>query len=93
MQLLESVDEQQMVKKLAAFPELMVVAADSRQPHRVVNYLQDLATQFHTFYNKCRVLDAQQPDLSRARLALVACLQIVLRNGLKLLGISAPERM
>ena len=93
LQLLESVDEQQMVKKLAAFPELVVVAADSRQPHRVVNYLQDLATQFHTFYNKCRVLDAEQPDLSRARLALVACLQIVLRNGLKLLGISAPERM
>ena len=93
LQLLESVDEQQIVKKLAEFPELLVVAADSRQPHRVVNYLQDLATQFHTFYNKCRVLDAEQPDLSRARLALVTCLQIVLRNGLKLLGISAPERM
>jgi len=93
LQLLESVDEQQIVKKLAEFPELVVVAANSRQPHRVVNYLQDLATQFHTFYNKCRVLDAEQPDLSRARLALVACLQIVLRNGLKLLGISAPEKM
>mgnify|MGYP002880293228 FL=1 len=93
LSLLNSIDEQQMIRKMAEFPQLVIASADNRQPHRLVNYLQDLANQFHTFYNKSRVLNVEQIDLSYARLALVSCLQIVLRNGLKILGLSTPERM
>ena len=93
LSLLNSIDEQQMIRKMAEFPQLVIAAADNRQPHRLVNYLQDLANQFHTFYNKSRVLNVEQMDLSYARLALVSCLQIVLRNGLRILGLSTPERM
>ena len=93
LSLLNSIDEQQMIRKMAEFPQLIIASADNRQPHRLVNYLQDLANQFLTFYNKSRVLNVGQIDLSYARLALVSCLQIVLRNGLKILGLSTPERM
>ena len=93
LRLLNSVEEQRIIKKMTDFPQQVIAAADNRQPHRLINYLQDLANQFHTFYNKYRVLNTDQIDLSYARLALVSCLQIVFRNGLKILGISAPERM
>lgn len=89
---LELAEELALVKQLARFPETIVGAAQSYEPHRVVFYLQDLAAQFHSYYNRQRVL-VDDPATTQARLSLVNAVRIVLANALQLLGLSAPERM
>jgi arginyl-tRNA synthetase len=81
-----------LLRKLQRYPETVEAAALNREPHRVARYLQELATEFHGFYNSHRVL-VDEPELLRARLALVAAVRQVLANGLGLLGVEAPERM
>jgi len=90
--LLKAPEEIDLVKKLLLFPEVLEDSAKSLAPHKVAYYLQELAAQFHVYYNKCRVVD-ENNDISSARLYLITCAQTVLGNGLKLLGVSAPERM
>lgn len=90
--LLKAAEEIDLVKKLLIFPEVVQDSAQSLAPHKVAYYLQELAAQFHVYYNKCRVVD-ENKDISGARLYLITCAQTVLGNGLKLLGVSAPERM
>jgi arginyl-tRNA synthetase len=90
--LLTEPEELNMLKVMAAYPDIVQNAALNLEPHRVIFYLQDLAGLFHSYYNKHRVISENQ-ELSRARLWLVQCLQIVLRNGLNLIGVSAPESM
>lgn len=90
--LLKAPEEIDLVKKLLVFPEVVQDSAQSLAPHKVAYYLQELAAQFHVYYNKCRVVD-ENKDISGARLYLINCAQTVLGNGLKLLGVSAPERM
>ena len=63
-----------------------------REPHRVPAFLIDTAAEFHRFYHACRVVGDDR-DRSRARLRLAAAAALVLRNGLALMGVSAPERM
>ena len=84
--------ELDLIRKLAELPEEIISAAESRQPHHLTRYLQELATVFHSFYTRCRVLG---PDaaLTAARLAVVDATRVVLRNALALLGVSAPDRM
>ena len=75
---------------------MVAAAAQLREPHRVARYLEATAASYHRFYDNCRVLpmgDEPPNDLHRARLLLVAATQTVLANGLRLLGVSAPERM
>ncbi len=84
--------EGRLLRELQRFPEVVEGAALAREPHRVARYLQELAAEFHTFYNVHRVL-VDDPDLRRARLALVEAVRQVLANGLDLLGVAAPERM
>ena len=67
-------------------------SADTLAPHKIAYYLQELAADFHAYYNKFRIVDEDRA-LSGARLYLVRSVQTVLSNGLGLLGISAPERM
>jgi len=86
-------EEIKLMKKLSEFPELIVNSATTLEPHRVPHYLQDTASLFHTFYNKHRVLDDAEPELTQVRLVLVDCVRKVLRNGLTLMGIAAPESM
>jgi len=86
-------EEAQIIKKMAGYPGVILNAAEEREPYRIPNYLYELSSHFHTFYNKFRVLDMDHPDLTQSRLVLVRCVQIVISNGLKLLGISAPEKM
>jgi arginyl-tRNA synthetase len=78
--------------RLAAFPEVVADAARDYTPHVIAFYLRDLAADFHSYYNAERILveDAAQRT---ARLALVAALRQVLRNGFHILGVSAPESM
>jgi arginyl-tRNA synthetase len=82
-----------LVRKMLLLPELVEMMARTLEPHHLPHYAQDLATAFHDFYEKCRVIDEGQPDLSRARLKLVAATKSVLAAALSLMGMSTPERM
>lgn len=90
--LLKSPHEQAVLTALTRYPELIEQAATNRAPHAVVHYLRDLANAFHTYYNAEKVL-VEDSRLRNARLALVVGVQQVIRNGLTLLGASAPESM
>ena len=68
-------------------------AAEKRIPHRVTNYIYDLASALHSFYNAEKVIDPENEEKSRARLALMKATQITLNNALQLIGVSAPEKM
>ena len=85
-------EELALAKQLARFPETVVGAALNYEPHRVVFFLQELATQFHSYYNRQRVL-IDDLATSQARLYLINCVRIVLANALRILGMSAPEQM
>lgn len=81
------------LKKLGDFPQAIAEAADKRLPHRITNYIFDLASTFHSFYNAEKVLDQSQMERTKARLALIQSVGITLRNALALIGVSAPEKM
>lgn len=85
-------EELALVKQLARLPETIANAALNYEPHRVIFYLEDLAAQFHSYYNRQRVL-VDDKATTLARLYLVNSVRIVLENALSLLGLSAPERM
>ncbi len=89
---LVSIQEKNLVKQLAQFPESVRAAADQLAPHIIVNYLRELASSFHRFYNAHQVL-VPETEMRNARLKLIRATQIVLGNGLKLLDVSAPEQM
>jgi arginyl-tRNA synthetase len=90
--LLEHPMEAALLRRLAAFEELVLVAAVQRAPHRLTRYAEDLAAAFHRFYAECRVLSDDQA-LSSARWWLVNATRQVLANTLGLIGVDAPERM
>jgi len=88
--------EGDLLRALAGYPRVVARAAELREPHRIARYLEDTAAAFHKFYDVCRVLpqgDEQTNDLHRARLVLVAATRQVVSNGLRLLGVTAPDRM
>ncbi len=85
--------ERDLILTLARFPDLFLDAAKNLRPNAIADYLNSLADKFNKFYTKMPVIKAKSQELSDARLALVDATRIVLRNGLKLLGIEAPERM
>ena len=93
LDLLSGEEERDIVKKLLVFPEVASSAAETLSPHKVVYYLQELAAQFHFYYNKTKILDTDNKDLSSAKLYLARCVRVVIKNGLGLLGIDAPSRM
>jgi arginyl-tRNA synthetase len=84
--------ETEILAKLAAYPEILVRAANSYEPHQIGNYLKELAALFHGWYNDNKVL-GDDAELTQARLLLSVNVRQVLRNGLELLGVSAPESM
>jgi arginyl-tRNA synthetase len=92
LQLLTTPQETVLLKSLSAYPEVLQDAARSRAPHLIVHYLRELASDFHKNYEANRIIGTPA-ELLNARLTLALALQQVLRNGLKLLGISAPESM
>ncbi len=85
-------EEIQLIKALDRFPEVVRLSAETLAPHRITFALMNLSALFHAYYNKHRVL-ADDPGLSNSRLCLVSAVQRVIRNGLTLLGVSAPEQM
>ena len=100
-------DELELIRKLSAYPEVLEASALSFEPHRMTYYLQQVAALLHTFYNKHRIMppatdqeslaaapnESLPPRVTAARLVLMRAVQQVLRNGLAVLGISAPEQM
>jgi arginyl-tRNA synthetase len=90
--LLTEPEEITLMKQMTRYPETIANAAALMEPHRIAYYLMDLAALFHAYYNKHRVLTEEQ-DLTSARLCLVAAVQKVIKNGLNILGVSAPETM
>ncbi|MGY1689883.1 arginine--tRNA ligase [Geodermatophilus sp. SYSU D01105] len=88
--------ENDLLRAIGEFPRVLTSAAELRAPHRVARYLEELAGTYHRFYDTCRVLprgDEEPTALTTARLWLCAATAVVLRNGLGVLGVSAPERM
>ncbi len=92
LSLLKHPEELGLVKQLIDFPEVVESCALSFEPHRLCDFLSNVATMFHRFYHNHRVV-SQDEGLTRARLLLCVATRIVLANGFKILGISAPERM
>ena len=96
LELLTHEKEGVLIRNIGEFPRVLKTAAALREPHRVSRYLEDLAGDYHRFYDSCRVLpqgDEEPNDLHSARLALCDATRQVIFNGLGILGVSAPERM
>jgi len=82
-----------LLKHLQEFPITIESCAKTREPYKVATYIQKLAGLTHAFYTECRVIDRDNPELSQSRLALCKASQIVMRNALNVLGVTAPEQM
>lgn len=93
LELLVHPAEREVLRAILGYPDLVSSAAQDRAPHRLTHFAIELARSFHQFYDRCRVLEPGEPELSAARLALVRAVGQVLRNLLGLLGVEAPERM
>jgi len=92
LNLLTSECEMDLIKKLGEYQEEIADAARERAPHRIARYVHDLAGQFHTFYNQCRIKGVDH-DLQLARMGLALAVQTTIRHALGILGISVPEKM
>lgn len=90
--LLKSEEEKDLLKKLNRFEEEVLRAAENFEAHRICFYLEDLAAAFHKFYTFRRILGSEK-NIAEARLALITAVKTVLKNGLTILGVSAPEKM
>ncbi|HET6731765.1 arginine--tRNA ligase [Mycobacterium sp.] len=96
LELLTHDKEGTLIRNVGEFPRVLKTAAALREPHRISRYLEDLAGDYHRFYDSCRVLpqgDEAPNDLHAARLALCQATRQVIANGLAILGVTAPERM
>jgi len=84
--------ETRLIKRLTSFPETVEHCALQRAPHALVHYLRDLANDFHTYYSAHQFI-VEDPVLRDARVTLAVATQVVIKNGLRLLGVSAPDTM
>ena len=89
---LQDPSEIELIKKIESYPEEIERAAKDYAPHHIARYSYDLASLFHSFYNRCRII-GQEQELAEARLALVKATGHVIRHSLAILGVSAPEHM
>ncbi len=92
LETLTSPHEAALLTALGRYPEIIQLAGTQRAPHTLVHYLRDLANFFHTYYNAEQFI-VEDDRLRNARIALAIATQQVVRNGLKMLGVSAPESM
>ncbi|MBU0472703.1 MAG: arginine--tRNA ligase [Bacteroidetes bacterium] len=92
LEMLNTEAEINLMKKLHQFTDEVLYSAENYEPHRIANYLEELAANFHRFYTDCRILGSDK-KLAEARIALAQATQIVIRNGLSILGVTAPDSM
>jgi len=93
MELLSDKSELDLIKRIDAFEDALKDVARTLSPCKLTQYLEQLAYDFHSFYTKCLIVDQDNPRLSNARLNLSYATMVILRKGLALLGVSAPEKM
>ncbi|WP_067728462.1 arginine--tRNA ligase [Oceanobacillus damuensis] len=91
--LLTAEKELDLLKKLGEFPQTVADAAEKHTPHKVTQYVFDLATLLHSFYNAEKVLDSENPERTNARIALMKAVRLTLANAMGLIGVTAPEKM
>jgi arginyl-tRNA synthetase len=89
---LETNHEQALIKRLSAYPDLIKTAARNLEPHTIAHYLRDLAHDFHSYYNAEKLI-SENDELRNARFCLASAIQQTLKNGLAILGVSAPDEM
>ncbi len=92
LHLLTAEEEQSLLKKLCGFEEEVLYSAENYEPQKICTYLEDLASAFHKFYTFRRILGSEK-NIAEARLALAVATKIIIKNGLSILGVSAPEKM
>lgn len=92
LNLLTAKEEQNLHKKLYEFPDEVLHSAENYETHKITTYLEELASLFHRFYTECRIIGSEK-NLAEARIALCIAVQTVIRNGLSILGVSAPDKM
>lgn len=92
LELLITKEEQNLLKKLYEFPDDVIYSAENFETNRITSYLEELAALFHRFYTECRIIGSEK-KLAEARIALCIVVQTVIKNGLSILGVSAPEKM
>ena len=90
---LKAPSEIALLKAIIEFPNMVLATAKTKEVQKVTAYIQNFAGLIHSFYTECRVIDRDNIDVTSSRLALVKASQIVLRNALNLIGVSAPEKM
>lgn len=90
--LLKEESEKDLIRLMLRYPEEIATAADEQAVHRIARYIHELAGNFHSFYNQCRIIGVDK-ELQQARLRLVKAVQMTLKHGLNILGLDAPERM
>jgi arginyl-tRNA synthetase len=99
LHLLQDEGEKELARSLAHYPRVIEAAAAAHEPHRIAFFLHDLASQFHSHWNRgkdfpsARFVNSEMREMTRARISLVLCMIAVLASGLGILGVSAPEEM
>ena len=93
LELLDSREDRRIIKLLTIFPEILDSVVTDYRTNRLTSYLEDLSRAFHGYYNKNIIVDPENPALSGARLAMCKALQNILKAGLGLLGVEAPDSM
>jgi arginyl-tRNA synthetase len=92
LDLLDQDIEQKLIKHLHKYSEELYTSAVNFEPHKLANYLENLASLFHKFYTECRIIGSEK-NIAEARIALISAVKTVLNNGLSILSLEAPERM
>ena len=93
LDLIQTPEELKLLKTLSQFPAVVSSSAETFEPHKIITYLNEVASCFHSFYHHDRVLNLEEKNVSLLRLQIILAAQQVLKNGFKIIGISAPERM
>ncbi len=93
LNLLTHEKEEDLMRSISSYPEILVTAARTRAPHTVANYLRELAQHYHSFYDQCHIVNIEDENLRNARMNLSLATKSIIAGGLKLLGASAPESM
>src|SRR5699024_5394149 len=82
-----------LLKKLAEFPQVVADAAEKHAPHKITQYVFDVASLLHSFYNAEKVMNESDLELTKARIALMKAVRVTIANALNLLGVDAPVKM
>ncbi|MGQ9855444.1 MAG: arginine--tRNA ligase [Fervidobacterium sp.] len=93
IELLENESEMKIIKHISSFDDILERCREKLSPHYLTDYLETLASAFHKYYAEYKIVDTDNPELTNARLNLALGVKIILSEGLKLLGVSAPEKM